>query len=262
MKKLHGTRGILPVALALLVPGVWAAPLHAEETAATAPKTDPYVELYAAIDTVIGSEQAFDRYFRFAMTQFRQSPVAQKIARSEPKAVDAIIAAMRPWLKRQSDRMDAQSKPRYIALMREQLSPEDAGKLAAYCRTERGRAFLVKQFDPERLFAEFSGEAAGTTPKPLGKPTAFLKPAEGYTPPAPKPVAGPKPVAEAPDPAVAAVLEDPALQARLTGFFAAFKDLMFELGSEPADKDIEEGMYRDMDYAASGYGWRLYDRPL
>jgi hypothetical protein len=261
MRRLASVRGALIVAMALLAPITWHAPLHAEEPAA-ARTIDPYVDLYAAMDAVTGTEQEFNRHYRFAMEQFRQSPLAQRIGKRDPKAVDAIAAAMLPWIKRHSDRMEEIGKPRYIALMKDQLSPEDASKLAAYCRTERGRNFLLKQFAPERLDGEKDSQASGPR-QPLGKPTAFLKPAEGYTPPKPKPAAAPKPAAPEPvEEAVAVVLEDPALQARLTRFFAAVEELTFELNGIAADKDIAEGMARDMDYAASTYGWRLYDRPL
>src|SRR5690606_20350166 len=98
--------------------------------------------------------------------------------------------------------------------------------------------FLNKQFAPEQLYSELTGQASAPR-QPAVKSSAFLKPAEGYAPPAAKPAAAPRPaIPEAPDPAVSAVVDDPALQARLTGFFAAFKELTFEISTTPSDKDI------------------------
>lgn len=251
MRRLNSIRGALLVATVLLAPASWHAPLHAEK-AAEAP-ADPYQDLYAAMDAVTGSEQEFERQFALAMDRMRQTPKYQEMDQREPGVVDAIVAAMRPWMKKQTDRLEQRTRPRYIALMKEVLTPDDARKLAAYCRTERGQRFLLAQMDPERF-------QPSEPSKPLGEPTAFLKPATGHTPPKPKPA--PETAPSAQEPAVAALLSDPELQARVTAFFARSDAMMFELAQTDLDKDIEQGMVQAVDYAASSYGYRLYDKPI
>jgi len=244
-------RTALLVALALAMPIAWQAPAHAQVAQSL---SDPYADLYAAMDAVIGSDQEFNRQYGIMMQGLRQLPKFQQMERSDPGIVGSIGAAMRPWIKRYSERLDQRTKPRFMALMKRELTPDDAHKMAAYCRTQRGREFLLKQFDPER--ASSSGPR-----QPLGQPTAFLKPAEGHNPPKPKPAA--TPAADAPqDPAVTAILSDLALQARVTRFFAGIEEIQLELDEVEPDKDIMDGMLRDIDYAASTYGWRLFDAPL
>lgn len=261
MRRPDSIRHVVLAALALLAPLAWHAPLGAEEPVAAATVDDPYEEFHAAMDEFYGTDQEFNRQYGLMMQELRQLPLYQRLERSEPGIVNAIGAAMRPWIKLQTERYERRTKPHVIELMKVELTPADARKLAAYSRTERGRKFLRAYSD-----AQVAAPQADRPRQPLGQPTAFLKPAEGYAPPrrvtpaaAPKPA--PKPAAPAaPDPAVAAVLDDPALQARASRFFTALSALYVEM--DGMDKDIQEGMFRDIDYAASTYGYRLFERPL
>lgn len=245
------------LALVLLAPAAAPTPALAGETSAEA-AGDSFGDLYAAMDAVYGTDQEFERQFRLMMQDFRQIPTFQAIERKEPGIINAMGAAMRPWIKLQNERFERRARPRIMALMKDELSAEDALKLAAYCRTERGRKFLLGQ-----RTTDAASKPSGPR-QPLGQPTTFLKPAEGAPPPPPpKPAAAPKPATPEPqDPAVAALLGDPALQARASRFFTGVADIWYELDSMEADKDIQDGMFRDIDYAASTFGWRLFDRPL
>jgi hypothetical protein len=238
--------------MALLAPAAVIAPAYAEETPAPEPAADPYDDLYTTMDSVLGTDQEFERHFRIMVQNMRQSPRFQAIERKDPGIVNAIGAAMRPWLKLQTERSEQRTKPRVMALMNEELTPDDARKLAAYCRTERGRKFLIALDRPEPELPR----------APLGEPTAFLKPAAGYTPPPPKPVPPPAAENQPQDPAITAILSDPELQARVTKFFTRTTAMYAEMATMEFDKDIADGMFRDVDYAASTFGWRLYDRPL
>ncbi len=237
------------VAIALLAPVAWAAPLQATESATADAVADPYEVLYDAIDAVLGSDKEIDRQYREMMNQLRAMPQSVALERRFPGVVNGIGKAMRPWIMKHVERVEARYRPAIVSLMKQELGPEDALKLTAYFGTERGRRFLLDQLpDP-----------GAAQRQPLGQPTAFLKPAEGYTPPAPT-VA---PSADAPmDPAVAAVVGDPGLKERATAFFFGLDPIMAEMAEIEPDKDITDGLMRDIDYAASTYGVRLFDRPL
>jgi hypothetical protein len=64
------------------------------------------------------------------------------------------------------------------------------------------------------------------------------------------------------DPAVAAVVNDQALKERATSFFVGLDPIIAEMAAAQLDKDIADAMFRDIDYAASTYGVRLFERPL
>jgi hypothetical protein len=240
------------VAMALLAPAIWQAPVHAQQAQAAPLAVDPYLDLYAAMEAVLDSDQEYDKALQEAEREMWNMPQFVSLERRFPGSSKAVTAAMRPWLRKQSERINQRYKPRVVALMKQELEPDDARKLAAYFRTERGRRFLL----------DMSPEPAPPI-KPLGQPTAFLAPATGHNPASVKPAAPAKTVdRELLDPAVAAVVGDPVLRARATAFFLELDPIVEEMDNSELDKDIAEGMFRAMDYAASTYGVRLFEEPL
>ncbi|HSG34170.1 MAG TPA: hypothetical protein VLA37_06510 [Sphingomonadaceae bacterium] len=224
-------------------------PVAAEETAPVA--ADPYDDLYAAMDETMGTDQMFNRAYQKYMAEFRQEPHMLELERFSPGVTADLGQALRPWIKKQSERFQKRYRPQFMELLHQAYTPEEAVKLAAFYRTREGKAHLTRIGLTDDL------EALRPQPRPAdgAEPPArksFLKPAAGHNPnPVP---AGPAAPPLPPDPAVVAYLDDFDLRQKEYIYWRSDIFLSRRISALEPDRDIWNGMIAAIDKAAQPHG--------
>lgn len=179
MKRSFRHRLFVPVAAALLLTGYAADPLRADDAANAAVPADPYVTLYDAIQGAASPEQLIDNAIETLKKAFvSQSPDMAAAEGLYPGLMDRIGGAMRPYMLQHSLDMTALYKPRYIALFKAELAPDEAAKLATFYRTpamQKLLATMVEHTDYNAMLGDI-----GTYDKPA-QLTEVTRDVEGAT---------------------------------------------------------------------------------
>lgn len=135
MKRSFRHRLFVPVAAALLLTGYAAGPLRADDGANAAAPADPYDALYDAIQGAANPEQSIDNAIETLKKAFvSQSPDMAAAEGLYLGLMDRIGGAMRPYMLQHSLNTTALYKPRYIALFKAELTPDEAARLATFYR--------------------------------------------------------------------------------------------------------------------------------
>lgn len=134
----------LPLALTLAFAG---GPLHAEEAPAILGQqaaANPYADLYDAMQGGIDNEQILDNMIQSITGELvRQVPEFELLEAEKPGLLVAIGASIRPHLADYSSRVKADYHPRMVKLFQDGLTPEEAGQLTDFYRSDMGRKLLA-----------------------------------------------------------------------------------------------------------------------
>lgn len=141
-------------------PPLFAVP--AEKIANPQPDHPAYDDLLDAIDSTVDKSLMIDNGLAAIRGQMEANDALAGAEAASPGLLDEILANMRPVLERQNLRVTAQYRPRMAAAMADYLTPDEAGSVAAFYRSDIGRRLMgnvVKNFDMNQTMAKAMTEA-------------------------------------------------------------------------------------------------------
>ena len=124
-------------AVLLTAPGA----LVAQE--ATAQRADPHERIYDVWQAGMDDTLELERGLKQIRAQLAPLPQFVELERLRPGALDKIIDLVRPIMREQSDRVEAEYRPRMIALLRSGLSRAEAAEVAEFYASPLGRKVLA-----------------------------------------------------------------------------------------------------------------------
>jgi len=135
-----------------------AAPAAAAEGVAAPPPTeqalDPFADLYQAMIEGVDQGATLDAMLVTMTDQLQQQqPLIKAIEDGKPGLMVKLRAAIKPVMADYWVRARALCQPRTLAMMREELTADDARQLAGFYRSPEARALL------KRASANYTGEA-------------------------------------------------------------------------------------------------------
>lgn len=134
-------------ALALLA-GI-AAPLAlpqaalAQSAAAPAQADHPaYSDVFDAMTAAVDNEKVLDNGLDTMRKQLAETPVMAAAEARSPGLIAEIAEGIRPIIRRHSERVALQYRPQMAAALAEHLSPEEAGRISAFYRSDLGKRMM------------------------------------------------------------------------------------------------------------------------
>ncbi len=111
-----------------------------EETAAV---LSPYEQIYAALMKAQDREVMFDNAIEASeQALLDQDPNIAKLEAARPGVVHAYGEAIRPFMVQHSDRVSEMFKPLVLQMLTEELTPDDASRMAAFYHSPVGQKLI------------------------------------------------------------------------------------------------------------------------
>lgn len=215
--------------------------LHAadEDAAVTA---DPYDALYAAINQAENETATIENLLdTMEHTLESQDPNIAAIETLRPGFLEGFSDVMRPWIFEHTSRVKAIFRPRLIAAMTEELTPEEAGRMADFYASPTGAKLMrnvtgsytganmlgdIDDFNPD---VAISAEAVDRDINAAAMKGALAMSKADY---------------DHPD---AAPLRDPALMVKMSRLGVRLVELRTQMENSPLDPDVEQGITTDVE---------------
>jgi hypothetical protein len=105
--------------------------------------SDPHERVYEVLQAGIDDTVVLERGLEQIRANFAPMPQFVELERLHPGALDTIIALMRPIMREHSDRVEAEYRPRMIALLRSGLSRAEAIEVGEFYTSPLGRKVLA-----------------------------------------------------------------------------------------------------------------------
>lgn len=134
----------------------------AEKIANPQPDHPAYGDLLDAIDSTVDKGLVIDNGLAAIRQQMESDNNLAEAEAASPGILDEILATMRPVLEQQNLRVAALYRPRMAAAVADYITPEEAGKVAAFYRSEIGRKLMgnvVKNFSMDQTMAKAMTES-------------------------------------------------------------------------------------------------------
>jgi hypothetical protein len=136
-------------ALALLQPLAAAQPVAAQQAAA-----DPFEQVLEAIDATTPREAVLESSVRALEASLRLNPAMAALERQRPGVIETTSAAARPTLASYIARLRAEYRPRYVAVLRQHLTADEASEIAGFFESPIGQKLIAATVD------HYQGQAA------------------------------------------------------------------------------------------------------
>lgn len=136
-------------------PPIFAA--SAEKIANPQPGHPAYGDLLNAIESTVDMNLMIDNGLASVKRQMEADADLARAEAASPGLLDEIIASMRPVMERQNKRVTALYRPQMAAALADYLTPDEAGSVAAFYRSDIGRKLMgnvVKNFDMDQTMAK------------------------------------------------------------------------------------------------------------
>lgn len=113
------------------------------QPAAEVARSDPYSQLYAAMEAGVDQQQVLDTMVNATALQMAQAdPAIRDLEKAYPGTLRAMVAAMRPVIAGYSERVRLEYRPRMIEAIGDVLSAEEAEALAGFYSSPVGQRIL------------------------------------------------------------------------------------------------------------------------
>jgi hypothetical protein len=248
-----GSRSLLGLCLALLA--AFAAPnaLHAQE-APSAAAADAHEDLYGALLAAADNDAAIDNQIEtLKQALAAQDPNIAAIEASRPGLLAVFGDSLRPWMVAHSQRIAERFRPRFVTMLREELTADDARRLARFYRSPTGLKLMR------------SASRGFTGANVLGDIDDLEKPATENDVQRDVTAAAWKGVLDltAEDMRVpeAEIFNDPALVAKMGAVSGRVITLRTEMENTPPDADIEQGLTASLEQSLDAYLAEMLDEP-
>ncbi|RNJ62303.1 MAG: DUF2059 domain-containing protein [Porphyrobacter sp. IPPAS B-1204] len=132
-------------------------PGSAEKIANPQPDNPAYGDLLDAIESTVDKTLMIDNGLAAIKRQMEANDALAGAEAASRGILDEIITNMRPVLERQNLRVTAQYRPLMAAAMADYLTPNEAGSVAAFYRSDIGRKLMgsvVKNFNMDQTMAK------------------------------------------------------------------------------------------------------------
>lgn len=143
----------VPAAAALCFSG---SPLAAEDAPAPqaeALQTDPYMDIFLALEESADQEQMLDNIIAATLAEVvRNEPILELVEAEQPGLLDGLARTIRPIFHEHVADTEEFLRPRMTALFRSALSADEATQVASFYRSDLVRKLMVG------TFANFTGE--------------------------------------------------------------------------------------------------------
>lgn len=228
------------IALAVLACAV-PATLHAATEDAIA-AAESYEALYAAINRSEGEAATIDNLLdTMEHTLETQDPNIAALEAVRPGFLQGFSDVLRPWVMEHTGRVKTIFKPRFLTAIAEELTPEDAGRMAAFYDSPVGAKLLrsvtqnytganmlgdIDDFDVEK---DISADAINRDISSAAVKGALAMSAEDM-----------KHEDSAP-------LRDPVLMAKMSRLGVRLVELRAQMENTPLDPDVEQGITADVE---------------
>lgn len=126
------------------------------------PDHPAYGDLLDAIDSAVDKGVMIDNGLATIRGQMEANDALAGAEAASPGILDEILANMRPVLERQNLRVTALYRPRMAAAMADYLTPDEAGSVAAFYRSDIGRRLMdsvVANYNMDQTMAKAMTEA-------------------------------------------------------------------------------------------------------
>jgi len=115
----------------------------AQSAEASAQADNPaYGDVFDAMAEAVDNEKVLDNGLETMRKQLADTPVMAAAEAKSPGLTAEIAEGIRPIIRRHSERVALQYRPQLAAAMAEHLSPEEAGRVAAFYRSDLGRRMM------------------------------------------------------------------------------------------------------------------------
>ncbi len=233
---------------------------------------NPPTALYAAENEAIEAEDAtFDALFgamaagadeaamidnqieTLKQTLISQSPEVSALESARPGLIEAFGKAMRPLIFEHSHRVQALYRPRFITILQEELSPEEAGRLLAFYTSPVGIKLLQnvsRNFTGGNVLADLDDFEQRVDAREVEQDvhSAAMK---GLLAMSREDFASED----------AAAMRDPDLMAKMDRVSARFIELRAEMENAPIDEDLGKAIEVDVTAAINAHLAEDADQP-
>lgn len=121
------------------------------------PDNPAYGDLLDAIESTVDMTLMIDNGLAAIKRQMEVNDALAGAEAASPGILDEILTNMRPVLESQNRRVTALYRPRMAAAMADYLTPDEAGSVAAFYRSDIGRKLMgnvVKNFNMDQTMAK------------------------------------------------------------------------------------------------------------
>lgn len=248
-----GSRSLFGPCLALLAAFAAPAAARAAEPAAEV-AADAHEDLYGALVAAADNRVVIDNQIETLKAALAaQDPNIAMIEASRPGLLAAFGDALRPWMVAHSERVLERFKPRFVTMLREELTADDARRLTRFYRSTTGLKLIggvVNSYTGANLLGDIDDLEAPATENDVRRDVtaAAWKGALELT-------------AEDLRAPEADIFDDPALMTKMGVVSGRIVTLRTEMENVQPDADIAEGLVAALESSLDAYLAELPGEP-